>query len=123
MKGIFEFESGGKTHGFKFGTMALGVAEDTLGVSADQVLKRAGVYGGQRPSVMALLAIFYGAAVQYCDNKKIPIDFTKSDVSDWLDDLGVEKVTEIFSNGINQYVPKNSVAPEKAGAETEAVSQ
>lgn len=111
MKGIFEFETGEpkQVRGFKFGTYAFAVACEKDNCAMDVLLKRIGV-GQTAPkvNVMSLLRVFYGAAVHYAEHKKTQIDFNQSDVSDWLDEIGLEKVNEILSDGLQQYTPKNS---------------
>jgi hypothetical protein len=110
-KGIFEFEVGDPKvkHGFKFGTLALGIAEREEDTTLDQVFKRAGFEEGGTPSVMTLLNIFYGAAIQYAEDKNLTVDFKKSTVSDWLDELGLDKVYQILADGMEPYVEKKRI--------------
>lgn len=121
-KGIFEFEVNGEKRGLKFGTYGLGVACDKEKCSVDVLYKRIGqpyIEGeGENKTVkrdpvnlMALLHLFYGAAVHYAESVKREVDFSASDVSDWLDALGVDRVNEIMTEGLNQYIPKNSKSP------------
>jgi hypothetical protein len=117
MKGIFKID---ETKGFKFGTYAFAVACEQDKCTLSEILKRIGIpyedvdADGNRikkvdpVNIMSLLHIFYGAAVHYAQSQKRKADFQPSDVSDWLDELGLDKVNEILANGLNQYVPKNS---------------
>lgn len=112
MKGIFKID---ETKGFKFGTYAFAVACEQDKCTLSEILKRIGIPYEQDGvkkvdpvNIMSLLHIFYGAAVHYAQSQKRKIDFQPSDVSDWLDELGLEKVNQILSEGLNQYVPKNS---------------
>jgi hypothetical protein len=107
-KGVFEFEVSGQKRGFKFGTLALGITEREEQTTLDQVFIRAG-FNGDSPSVMTLLNLFYGAAVQYSEDKGEKVDFKKSNVSDWLDELGFEKVHSILADGMTPYVPKKNL--------------
>jgi hypothetical protein len=110
-KGIFEFEVGEPKvkRGFKFGTFAFAVACKEDGTPLSELLKKIGV-GVENPTVdiMALLNVFYGAAVQYAKEKRQPLDFHPVDISNWMDELGVDEVTRILTNGLTQYSPKNS---------------
>lgn len=94
--------------------MALGIAEREENTTVDVLLTRIGLNGGM-PSIMALLNLFYGAAVQYCSNKNLSVDFSKSDVSDWLDEIGLEKTMQLMTQGLTQYFPKNGTPPGTAG--------
>jgi hypothetical protein len=111
MKGIFEFEVGDPKvkRGFKFGTYALAVASEKNGVSLSALLKKIGIGEvGAEVDVMALLHVFYGAAAHYAKHQKQEIDFSESDVSDWIDELGLEEINRFMKEGFNQYSPKNS---------------
>jgi hypothetical protein len=124
MKGIFKID---ETKGFKFGTYAFAVACEQDKCTLSEILKRIGIPyeqdGKQKVepvNIMSLLNIFYGAAVHYAQSQKRKADFQPSDVSDWLDELGLERVNEILAEGLNQYVPKNSNSLAETG---EAVTQ
>jgi hypothetical protein len=119
MKGIFEFEVGEPKakRGFKFGTYAFAVACEKDKSTLSQLLKKIGV--GESPGasvdVMSLLNLFYGAAVHYAKHKKTEIDFNDSDVSDWIDELGIDQVNRFLVEGFQQYAPKNSNSPKENG--------
>jgi hypothetical protein len=119
-KGVFEFEVGEPKvkRGFKFGTYAFAIACEKDKCILSEILHRIGV--GVDPSqarinIMSLLHVFYGAAVHYTVSKKIKQDFDTSDVSDWLDELGLDKVNEILTEGLTQYAPKNSTSLAETG--------
>jgi hypothetical protein len=115
-KGIFEFEIEGRHRGFKFGTYAFAVACEEDNCTLDELFKRIGVGQGKpKVNLLALLNTFYGAAVAYAKGKKQDVDFAVDDVSDWLDHLGVDKVYATLSDGLTQYVPKNSPPPMETG--------
>jgi hypothetical protein len=113
MKGIFKID---ETRGFKFGTYAFAVACEEDKSTLSELLQKIGV-GVEKPNVniMSLLNVFYGAAVHYAKHKKQKVDFGPEDVSDWLDELGLEKVNTILADGLNQYAPKNSTSPAEKG--------
>lgn len=119
MKGVFEFEVGEpkKTVGFKFGMMALGIAEQKQGKSIREILEtmKAG-----KADVMMLLHVMYGAACQYYENKKIDVDLSVDEVSDWIEDIGLEEMQRVIVEGLYQYVPKNSNSLAKTGEMTTA---
>jgi hypothetical protein len=108
MKGVFDFKVGGQDRGFKFGTYAFAIACDREKCSMDQLLDRIGINEGKKANLLSLLNLFYGAAVHYAEHKKTPIDFGPSDVSDWLDEVGLTETMKMISEGLQQYVPKNS---------------
>ncbi len=121
MKGIFRLKlNDGTEIGFKFGTYAMAIACDKdkcslstfferVGLSDDKKLKKKEV------KLSSLLHLWYGAAVNYYEHINKEVDFTVSHVSDWIDEIGYEKITETYQKALTQYVPKNSQAPETAG--------
>src|SRR5687768_3326158 len=110
MKGVFEFEIEGQKRGFKFGMMALAITEQKEGKSLKQIFD---LLSEGRAEIMLTLHLFYGAAVQYADSNKMPVNFSVSDVSDWIDDIGLDAATEMLTEGFKQYAPKNSASPAK----------
>lgn len=119
MKGIFEFEVEGKKVGFKLGTYALSIAcEKEGGCDVDVLLKRCGqpyLKDGKiacdKPKLKALLHLFYGAAIHYAEDNDITDNIKVSTVSNWLDNIGAEKLNEMITEGFKQpEVPKNSTS-------------
>jgi hypothetical protein len=134
MKGIFEFEVGEpkEKRGFKFGTYAFKVACEKDGSILSDLLKKIGipyqkgVDSEGKPlmvrdgvNLTSLLNVFYGAAVHFTESKKQEANFELVDVSDWIDELGYDRVNEMLGEGLTQYAPKNS----KSLAETGENSQ
>ena len=124
MKGIFEFEVGGVKRGFKFGTYGISVACEKEDCSVDVLLKRCGIPylvdgkpKADAPKLKALLHLFYGAAVHYAEDQNQILDFKPSTVSNWLDEIGLDKVNKMMVDGLTQYVPKNSASPAKEAGE------
>lgn len=119
MKGIFEFKIGDVERGFKFGTYAFAIACDKDKCNLTELQIRCGLSkkNGEKIEVnlLSLLRLFYGAAVHYAEHKKQKIDFSEADVSDWTDELGLEKVQEILALGLSSYQPKNSSSPKETG--------
>src|SRR5690606_14647306 len=72
-----------------------------------------------KPKLKAILHLVYGAAVHYAEDGDLPTGFKVSDVSNWMDELGIESVRPMLMTGLTQYVPKNFKAPEEeTGAST-----
>lgn len=112
--GIQEVEVNGKKYGFRFSPMAVAIAEREDGCKAGELFQK--IQAGDQ---LAILNIFYGAAVDYCKVKGIKQDFTASAVADWFYDIGTEKAMEIFNNGMTAYtekISKNLKAPAQTGA-------
>jgi hypothetical protein len=118
MKGIFEFEVSGEKRGFKFGTYGLSVACDKEDCAVDELMKRCGIpylkdgkTAQDKPKLRSLLHLFYGAAVHYAEDNNLSTNFKPSTVSNWLDEIGIENVNKMMSQGLTQHVPKNSTSP------------
>lgn len=113
-KGIFEFEVGDPKakRGFKFGTYAFAVACEREACSLVELLKRLGLGGDESSNVgiMSLLNTFYGAAVHYSESQNQKVDYKPSDVSDWLDEIGLDAAGDMLRGGFEQYQPKNSTS-------------
>lgn len=117
MKGIYEFEIEGQKHGFKFGTYAFSVACEKEGdIDLNTLFKRCGfIYKDKDGKAKAdpakmksLLHLFYGAAVHYAEDNDQPAGFKVSTVSNWMDELGQEKLMEMINESFFSYEPKNS---------------
>lgn len=118
MRGIFEFELEHGKVGFKFGTYALYVACEKENCGVKELFTRCGFNKNGTVKDFSLLHLWYGAAVHYCHHKNQEVKFNPSHVSDWLDEIGIDKVKETYIEGLKQFVPKNSKAPETAGQTT-----
>lgn len=94
MIGESTFDYKGKTIGLKFGTRCYYMLEKELDISlstfADYMKKR---------HIVSCVEIIYCAAVSYCMSYKKEQDFTKEDVYDWIDELGLEQVGKIIGDG------------------------
>jgi len=104
--GIQEVEINGKKRGFKFGPRAIALGEREDGCKAGELFKKMN-QGDQ----LAILNIFYGAALDYAKVKKIEVDFDSSDVADWVYDIGLQKSLAILGDGLKSYFEKNLKAP------------
>lgn len=108
--GIEVVEINGVKRGFKFGPRAIALAEREDGSKAGELFKKM-----QEGDQLAVLNMFYGAAVDYANVNKLPIDFNSSDVADWVYALGIDKAMEILNNGLKTYNEKNRKAPLESG--------
>jgi hypothetical protein len=106
---VREIKIGGKVRGFKFGTYALGIAcreEDVDIIELGRRLNDASKH------LLSIVNFLYAAAKSYCIANKLEVDFSPTDVGDWLDELGLDKSLEIIRAGLE--VP-NKEAPETPG--------
>lgn len=132
MKGIFEYDVDGVKRGFKFGTYGISIACEKEDCTVDVLYKRCGipylekdsdgnpVVKYDQPKLKALLHLMYGAAAHYAEDNNLPVNFKVSNVSDWLDILGEEKIKPMLDHGLSQYVPKNSTSPAETGEKATA---
>ena len=120
MKGIFEFElEGNKKVGFKYGTYGISISCEKEGCAVDELFRRCGMpyltkgadgkpeVRADQPKLQSLLHLVYGAAVHYAEDNNIPVDFKVSTVSNWLDEIGEEKLKPMMVDSLTQYIPKN----------------
>lgn len=119
MRGIFEFEIGGRKRGFKFGTYALAIACEKEACSVDVLFRKCGIpyldadgeYKRDKVELKAFINLWYGAAVHFVKSSGKEIDFTDADVSDWCDELGLDRINEMLISALTPYDPKNSNSP------------
>lgn len=108
-KGQFTFKIDGKERGFKFGTLSNALFCKTEGIKPKEVQER---ILNNDPFIDIDYA--YYAAVAYCQINKIDVDFTKEDVACWIDEIGVDRLSEMLIEAFRSYLPKN-VSPPKTG--------
>lgn len=104
IRNTVEFEIDGKKIGFRTGNMSLAVAIKESGcVSVDELIIRL-----QLKDLLAANAFFYGCAYQYFQWKGLPIDFNMTHVSEWIEDLGLEKVEGLTDKLLESYKEKKN---------------
>jgi hypothetical protein len=108
-KGQFKFEVQGVERGFKFGTLANALFCKGEGIKPLDIQKRI-----LEDDAFIDIDYAYYAALAYCQINKIDVDFTKEDVSCWIDEIGVARLGEMLAEAFKSYLPKN-VNPPKAG--------
>lgn len=108
--GIEVVEINGVKRGFKFGPRSVALAEREDGCKGGELFKKM-----QQGDQLAVLNMFFGAALDYANVNKLTVDFNSSDVADWVYIMGVEKSTEILASGLQSYNEKNRKAPQETG--------
>lgn len=98
IKGIFEYEIGGKKRGFKFGMLASDYFCQEENITLAQMQDRL-----LNPTPKTAINCAYAAARAYCESKEIDIDFKRADVADWLDEIGVIKFFESIYKTLEVY--------------------
>lgn len=123
MKGTFEIEVDGVKRGFKFGTYAIAVACEKDGSDdINELFTRCGFIGDGNRSLKSLLNFFYGAAVNYAEHNGYEVDFNVANVSDWIDEIGMDKMNDLAAGGITAHEAKNSQPPANPGETTDSQS-
>jgi hypothetical protein len=103
-----EFEIGGKKRGWRFGPYSLKFISKTTGVSnMKELFKRLA-----EEDIEMMLAFYYACAVTYSHHKGEKEDYNEVDVSEWVEEIGFDKVNEYTQILLKQYVPKNLNPPE-----------
>jgi hypothetical protein len=103
VKGTFEFEliDGSKKY-FKFGTLASELFCEEEGISSFAQMQERLTNPGPKTAINCALS----AAKAHCISKDQAIDFNRGDVSDWLDEIGVEKFFEKIYASLSVYKDK-----------------
>ena len=101
MIGETTFQHNGKIIGLKFGTRCYYMLEKELGLSLSTFAEYM-----QQKQIVSSVEIIYYAAVSYCMSYKKEQDFTKEDVFDWIDNLGLDEVGKIVAEGFKGPKPE-----------------
>lgn len=104
-KCIVEFQIKGQKRGLKFGTQTVRLIMEMRGIKTLMDLIRDMSDPGNIPFVLDML---YCSAVSYAASNKIKVDFTKEDVADWMDEIGLDEATAIINKAFTQYSPPDS---------------
>jgi hypothetical protein len=116
-KGIYEFDvtinGEQKKVGFKFNMQAAAETEKLAKMPIIDLFKR--IYSNE-DTAASLLQYFYGGWYAYNAAHRVKIDsdvnYNLSEVSDIMEEIGLEKCMHIFSDSIQASLPKNSPALE-----------
>lgn len=103
MHGIIEFEVGGKKRGLKFGQYGLLIASRKDECSLSEFFTRVLV----DKETLSFINLLYGCAVSYAESKGKKVDFTPEDMNAWINELGVERMTEYIQEGLKAPEVKN----------------
>lgn len=114
-KGIFEFEIDGKQVGFKFGTEAAGYTEQYAGIEISELFKKIGEKKGE--ATLSLLHYFYGGGRAYATYKRMD-EPSFSQVCDWLDEIGTDKLSKTFQLSLEGPKNPNPEAPTEGQSES-----
>lgn len=87
MNGYTQIELGGVKRGIKFGNRAL-----------LSVMQKHQVTGGIQFSFELVCDLIYFGMLNNCQNKKTEPDFTEAEVIEWVDDMPMAKLTEVFES-------------------------
>jgi hypothetical protein len=113
---MVEVEVNGSVRGFRFGTNTLRIIRKATGIEAIE-----DVFGGlankdgrrsQIDHIMFMNDFLWCCAQDYARSKKESMDFDMQDVSDWIDNIGLEKTKDLIVELVKSYSPKNQPAPE-----------
>lgn len=107
-KGQFKFDIQGSERGFKFGTLAVALFCKQEGITPKDFQQR--INDGD-PFIDIDYA--YYAAVAYCQINKKDVDFTKEEVSCWIDEVGSSRFAEMIVESFKTFVPKNVIPPKE----------
>jgi hypothetical protein len=105
-KGQFQFEVSGVKRGFKFGTLSNALFCQTEGIKPKDIQDRI-----LNDDAFIDIDYSYYAALAYCQINKIEVDFSKADVSCWIDEIGVTRLGEMLQEAFKSYLPKNVNPP------------
>jgi len=99
-KRIIEKEIDGRLVGFRFNMLTLGKACQIEQCSVDELYKRLGmtIKDGkqeQPTDIVTMSNFFFAAAVNYKDGKGEKVDFTATDVSEWLEYFDINEILMI----------------------------
>lgn len=85
MNGYINIELGGKARGIKFGNRAL-----------LDIMSKHQVSEGIKFSFDLVVDLIYFGLVNCCMIKKENVDFTENEVAEWVDDMPMEQLKEVF---------------------------
>lgn len=120
-KGNVEVDVDGKKYGFRINTWAIKeTCKITNCKSINELLVNMGLLTGELNIELYMLFVLE-CAKEYQHSEGKDVTVTLRDVYEWVDDLGgVVTSTKVIAEGLTQYLPKNSEAPETAGQMIEA---
>lgn len=112
MKGYINLELGGVKRGIKFGNRAL------LDIMAKHQVSE-----GIKFSFDLVVDLVYYGMVNNCANAKANVDFTPDEVEEWVDNLPMPKLMDIFNVFTDSYSDGTTPGPVKKISKTSAVKK
>jgi hypothetical protein len=120
---MVEVEIGGVKRGFRLGMQTFRMMREITGIDTlDDVFR--GIANNAAPSghekqpirsqidhVFFINDFLYACAKDYARVAKQPFDYTKEDISDWMDECGLQEAMQVVGKLIQTYNEKNSKAP------------
>ncbi len=82
---MYKLELNNKTINLKWGTWAMREFCKDKGITIDQYFQ---LVGGNVLDLDTIVKLVYAGYKSACNSNKEPMDYTESDVCDWLDELG-----------------------------------
>jgi hypothetical protein len=104
-KTTVEIDVDGVKRGLKFGMLASGYFCEEEKITLKEMTDRL-----QEPTPWTAINCIYAAAKAYNISNKLPVDFTQTEVADWIDTLGIQPVFEMIYKSMQTYQEKE---PEK----------
>lgn len=92
-----------KERGLKFGTLSFGLFCEAEGIKLSEVEDRI-----KNPGHFTEINLMYAAAVAYCKIYGIEIDFTKEQVSAWIDEVGSSVIANKMLDALKSPSKKNT---------------
>ena len=116
---MIEIEVNGEKKGFVFGTNTFRIIRGVTGIqSMEDVMTGLGNIDKKRSQLEHVEFIndfLWSCAQDYARKMKLSMEFTTADVSDWMDEIGLQETMNIVAELIKSYHEKNLKAPRTAG--------
>jgi hypothetical protein len=103
---MYKLELKDKTIDLKWGTWAMREFEKDKGIETTQFFE---IVGGKILDLDTIIKLIYAGYKSYCNSAKQPIEYTESDVCDWIDELGGIYDTEGQFIEYFKYIVQNTV--------------
>lgn len=132
---MVEIQVNGVTRGFRFGTQTLRVIREVTGIETIEEIfeglmnnsKNQGVdkvrVRSQIDHIFFINDFLFSCAKDYARVNKQDSNFTKEDVSDWLDTIGLAEAMNVVGKLIKGYTEKNAKAPDTTGLSVQTSGQ
>ena len=82
---MYELKLNNKTINLKWGTWAMREFCKDKGIAIDQYFE---LIGGKVLDLDTIIKLIYAGYKSACNTEKTPVEYTESDVCDWIDEVG-----------------------------------